>query len=169
MSEYSFKKKKRLMQKIEKITKEKYLLKIMDIIKEDPSCVNSTEQNDGVFLYFHNLETVTYDKIDNYIKDLKKNKKISRKVESDIISDYTPYSVQDGLNLNAKLRLNNQEKSVIKRKQYEKEISNDKYIYDEFDISKYTDTDNVSISPVHTKKRGRKKKTKDTKSDETKK
>lgn len=144
MGEYTFKQKKKLMSKIEKIKKEKYLIAIMNIIKDDPKCKDGTECDDGVFLYFHNLEDETYNKIDEYIKDLKKHKKLVQTSESDVISDYTPYSYQDGMELNAKLRLNNQEKSILKRKQYETEISNDNNVYETLDISKYTDTEIVS-------------------------
>ena len=58
-------KKLEIVKKINKIKKKEYLINIFKIITRDNN--EYTENNNGIFIFFHNLSDDVYDKIDTYI------------------------------------------------------------------------------------------------------
>jgi len=62
---YDYDKKMDIVKKISKIKKKEYLIHIFKIITQDNK--DYTENNNGIFIFFHNLSDETYDKIETYI------------------------------------------------------------------------------------------------------
>ena len=64
-SKYDYTKKLQLVKKINKIKKKDYLLNIFKIILKDNK--DFSENNNGVFIFFHNLTDETYEKLEMYV------------------------------------------------------------------------------------------------------
>ena len=62
---YNYDFKINLKNKIEKIKKKSNLVKIFMIINEEEK--GYVENNNGIFMYIHNLKDITYNKLDKYI------------------------------------------------------------------------------------------------------
>lgn len=148
---YTHDKKKKLAEKISKIKKKEVLVKIFEIIYADNK--NITENNNGLFMFFHKLQDSTYEKLENYIKELNNKRQLNKSTtltESDSTEkkEFIPYSkdefpAQDGMG--PKLKFSNKEKNLIKRKRYDKYISNESgkdTMYHSFDPS-LTDSEKV--------------------------
>jgi hypothetical protein len=119
---YSFDDKQKLVSKIQNLKKKKYFETIRDIILECNKNLDVTDNSNGLFLCFHNLSNDTYVKIDKFIKKLNKISYTSENSEN-YSTEYVPYSQQEyPFENNAKLRYSNKEKSIIKRKIYDKHI-----------------------------------------------
>ena len=63
---YPYDKKKRLAKKISTLKKKEDMVKILEIIYEDNK--NITENQNGLFMFFHKLNDSTYHKIDLYLR-----------------------------------------------------------------------------------------------------
>jgi len=142
---YTHKKKEKLAHKISKIKNKKKLVKIFEIIQEEKKEI--TENNNGMFTYFHDLSTKAYIKIVAYINKLHKKSidYIDSITSDDTMSDkkeYKPYSTDDFPSQNGlspKLKYSNKEKNLIKRRHYDKSINsnntNNNIIYCDFDVT----------------------------------
>lgn len=129
--EYTYNKIQRLANKISKIKRKRTLVRIYEIIIETPGNDNvcSTQNNNGLFMYFHKLNEETYRAIENYLTLLDKKKSCDINPissEDNVFEKYTPYSQDDfptqkGIGL--KLKYSNREKNIIKRRRYDKNIS----------------------------------------------
>ena len=64
-TKYNYEFKINLKNKIEKIKKKSNLVKIFMIINEEET--GYVENNNGIFMYIHNLKDITYNKLDKYI------------------------------------------------------------------------------------------------------
>jgi hypothetical protein len=62
---YDYDKKMEIVKKISKIKKKEYLIQLFKIITQDNK--DYTENNNGIFIFFHNLSDDTYDKLETYI------------------------------------------------------------------------------------------------------
>jgi hypothetical protein len=62
---FDYDKKMEIVKKISKIKKKEYLIHLFKIITQDNK--DYTENNNGIFIFFHNLSDDTYDKIETYI------------------------------------------------------------------------------------------------------
>ncbi len=130
VKKYTHEMKKKLANKIQKIKKKEDMKKIVDIIMEDkPSYM---ENNNGVFMFFHKLNDNTYVKIEKELKRLNKAKNYyTESVNSEKASDkkeFTPYADDEfpsQRGISPKLKFSNREKSLIKRRRYDKNISLD--------------------------------------------
>lgn len=126
---YDYNKKMELVKKINKIKKKKYLLDIFKIILLYNK--NYTENNNGVFVFFHNLDDEVYEKIELYVNDVYKlHKKINfdlttKSIISTIHTDNSDIIIEssDTYDINDDKELSNKEKIIMKRKKYEKYIS----------------------------------------------
>lgn len=141
---YSAKKKKKIAHKISKLTEKEDLVKIFEIIYEHDKSV--TENNNELFMYFHNLDDEVYDKIEIVLKAVKERDKLKIDSETSSVEMYKPY-VQDDLSmhngLSPKLKYSNREKSLIKRRQYDHNINIDNeesVVYTKFNV------DNMSVA-----------------------
>jgi len=154
--QYTFEMKKKIKEKIEKIGEKKHLEKIKDIIFKFNPDINVSQNSSGMLLFFHNLTDETYNKIENYIVKLDKDK----------IKEFTDSYNNDDVKIkisdkNNNVRLSSIEKNLIKKKDYydkldeENNVDSD-IIYttcdDDIFLDKDTLTDNKNIKTVKNKK-----------------
>jgi hypothetical protein len=142
-SKYDHNKKTELAKKINKIKKKEYLLNIFKIITT--SSKDYTENTNGVFIFFHNLEDEVYEKLESYVNNIyklhKKNSSLksiltselsdsminfSESINDDNIGEETLSVKQDNTqNIKNDMgkHLSNKEKMIIKRKKYEEYLT----------------------------------------------
>ena len=122
---YDHNKKIELVKKINKIKKKEYLINIFKIILLHSK--DYTENNNGVFIFFHNLTDEAYDKIESYVNKIyKMHKKSSSSnilnIYNSELSDSQQNIFSDTIEIdndNDK-NLSNKEKLIMRRKKYEK-------------------------------------------------
>ena len=124
---FSIDDKKDLANRIQKIKRKNILKKIMKIIIKNNE--KYLENNNGVYMFFHNLKNETYSELEICLKSIeKKIKNKSNLTNESPLSDtkYKPYIEKNNniLNQSNILRLSNTEKNLIKRKAYDKKIEN---------------------------------------------
>ena len=111
--------KEKLARKINKIKNKQHLIEIVKIIKKDVNAGNIVENNNGLFMMFHNLSDDTYSKIEKFFK---KHTKISD-TTSEKYSTELPPDINNNDNYiyenQSKLKYSNKEKCIIKRKLYD--------------------------------------------------
>jgi hypothetical protein len=128
-SKYDYSKKLQLVKKINKIKKKDYLLNIFKIILKDNK--DFSENNNGVFIFFHNLTDETYEKLEMYVNYIFKlhhknlNTELSDSIRnSDIISSIAIGNIGDNKKeIHIASNLSNKEKSLLRRKKYEEYIT----------------------------------------------
>ena len=145
--------KKKLANKIKKIKKKEDIAKILNIILADnPSYM---ENSNGLFMFFHQLEDSTYEKISIELTSINKKRHLfsDSSVNSESFSEkteYTPYAKDEfpsQQGISPKLKYSNREKSLIKRRRYDKNINQDvdsEIVYTSFGV--HTDTQHTSDS-----------------------
>lgn len=115
----SFEIKKKLKERIEKISDKKELEKIRDIIFRCNPDISVSQNSSGMLLFFHNLTDITYTKITHFLNklDASKIKSITQSsTEDDIDTNYVNKLVKDSIGNS--LKLNSLEKNLIKKKDY---------------------------------------------------
>ena len=128
-SKYDYSKKLQLVRKINKINKKDYLINIFKIILKDNK--DFSENNNGVFIFFHNLADETYEKLELYVNYIFKlhqkntNSELSDSIRnSDIISSIAISNIGDNKKeIHIASSLSNKEKSLLRRKKYEEYIT----------------------------------------------
>jgi hypothetical protein len=127
-SKYDYTKKLQLVKKINKIKKKDYLLNIFKIILKDNK--DFSENNNGVFIFFHNLSDETYEKLEMYVNYIFKlhqknlNSELSDSIRnSDIISSIAISNGDHKKEIHITGNLSNKEKSLLRRKKYEEYIT----------------------------------------------
>ena len=126
---YSFTKKKKLAEKIMKIQNKDQLLKIKKIIFDENPSLSVVKNSTGILLYFQNLKTSTYYKLENYISNntLKKCIKKMNNIESIENTIFSDLNVSSSENLSivkqSEYKYSNKEKNIIKRKNYEETLN----------------------------------------------
>ena len=119
---YDHNKKMELVKRINKIKKKEYLINIFKIILLHSK--DYTENNNGVFVFFHNLEDEVYDQIENYVNKIYKMHKKS--VSSNMLNIYnselsdSQNFCSDTIEIDNDKNLSNKEKLIMRRKKYEK-------------------------------------------------
>lgn len=118
---YDHTKKLELVKKINKIKKKEYLLDIFKIITNHSK--DYTDNNNGVFIFFHNLDDKVYEQIDDYVNKIYKmhKKSISNylNINNSELSDSLNYT-SDTIEIDNEKNLSNKEKLIMRRKKYEK-------------------------------------------------
>ena len=148
--EYSHERKKKLANKISKITNKKDQVKLFEIIYTDNKSI--TENNNGLFMFFHKMSNETYIKLEKELRRINKKKKYySDSINSDTYStekrEYKPYTQDDfpaQKGISPKLKYSNKEKNLLKRHRYDKNINMDNnfsVVYTKFDVSVMSDSD----------------------------
>jgi hypothetical protein len=147
--EYTHNQKENLAEQIQKIKKKKDLINIINIIMNDPnvkSKLNTDDQpfvenSNGLHMFFHLLDTSTYQKIEKVINNINNSNTISesntQSQDSDKQRDYRPYfhdEFPSERNMSPKLRYSNREKSLMKRRKYNKDINNEEE-YCDFNVT----------------------------------
>ena len=113
-------KKLELVKKISKIKKKEYLLNIFKIIKTHSEDYNIN--NNGVYVFFHNLPDEVYEQIETYVNNIyKMHKKSSNVLNSIYNSDLSDsqFMLSDTIEIENEKQLSNKEKLIMKRKKYE--------------------------------------------------
>jgi hypothetical protein len=104
-----------LMNKIKKIKKKEILVKIFLIITEETKVY--TQNENGIFLFFHNLSDNTYEKLNNYINSI--FSMYLKKQNNDILDSYKPFITEKNDTINNIIsEFSVHEKQLIKKKQY---------------------------------------------------
>ena len=128
-TKYDYSKKMELVKKINKIKKKEYLLNIFKIIYNSSS--DYTENNNGIFIFFHNLTDDIYEKIENYVNIIYRqhfNNGIKNYITSELSDNYLIISDEniqsDVIELkNINKELSNKEKMIMRRKKYEQYLN----------------------------------------------
>jgi len=129
---YSYDDMEKLSQKIQKIKKKKNLEEIRDIIINNNSNLNVTENSHGIYLCFNELSNETYLKLEKYVKkyfDNGNNAKTTSEfnyMNSSVTEEdtkFTKYSQENYLyENNSRLKFSNKEKNLIKKRLYDKAL-----------------------------------------------
>lgn len=120
---FDYSRKMELVKKIEKIKKSDYLVNIFKIIKAHSK--NYNINNNGIFVFFHDLSDEAYESIENYVNSIYKlHKKSSNKIniyDSEYSENQIIQSIlSDTIELNNEKELSNKEKVIKRRKNYAK-------------------------------------------------
>jgi hypothetical protein len=121
---YDYNKKMDLVKKINKIKKKEYLANIFKIILLYSK--DYTENNNGVFVFFHNLDDEAYAKLENYVNLIYK---MHKKQNDNILNVFTSeisdsvLITSDTVEINNNKELSNREKMIMKRKKYEEYLT----------------------------------------------
>ncbi len=150
VSKYDHNKKAELVRRINKIKKKEYLINIFNIITA--SSKDYTENTNGVFIFFHNLEDEVYEKLESYVNNIyklhKKNLNLKNIINSELSDsiigmsetindiDNTINSDNNTQNNNEthtqikdiNKQLSNKEKMIIKRKKYEQYLNKNQVV-----------------------------------------
>ena len=108
--------KERLAKRISKLKKRKYFDDIIMIIKKHNPKIEITSNNNGCYLYFHNLVESTYQELENYVNSLPK------KTMTKNDYDYIRYVNEDE---ELDKSYSNEEKLLIMQKQRERLLCSD--------------------------------------------
>lgn len=139
-SDYPFEKKKKLVDKLGKLTVPCDLFAVKKIIQDNNEVIKDMFNSNGYFVHFHNLSYDTYIKLSDFIK--KKELQELKKTESELCGnsesdENVMMKVQTGGYVSKKLRLTNTENHMLNRAKYEKELQknesnseNDTVMYD---------------------------------------
>ncbi len=127
---YTYDEMEKLSQKIQKIKKKKNLEEIRDIIIDNNSELNITENSYGIYLCFNQLTPKTFQKLEKYVKnyfDIEKHNKTSSTYNIPYSStneeENTKYLPNDFLyDQNSRLKFSNKEKNLIKKRLYDKAL-----------------------------------------------
>lgn len=113
-------KKLELVKKISKIKKKEYLINIFKIIKIHSEDYNIN--NNGIFVFFHNLPDEVYEQIDTYVNNIyklhKKSSSVLNSIYNSDLSD-SQFIVSDTIEFENEKQLSNKEKLIMRRKKYE--------------------------------------------------
>lgn len=160
IEKYSFESKKKLKERIEKLTERENIEKIKQLIFKNNPNLSYTQNSSGILLFFHNLTDDTYNKIDLFLRriDNQKVKQITSTYteEDDTITATAEFS--DSYTNN--IRLSSLEKNIIKKKDYYEKLKEENNV--DADIIYKSDDDDLEflpkISPVKQIKKTNKKK-----------
>ena len=110
--------KKKLKEKIEKLNTRELIEKIKHVILKNNPNLSYTKNSSGVLLFFHNLTTETYEKIELILKKYEAEKIKSIEILSDDTPILTSEQVSDLKDPIQSNRLSSLEKNIIKKKDY---------------------------------------------------
>jgi hypothetical protein len=121
---FDYNKKMELVKRIEKIKKSDYLINIFKIIKTHSK--NYNVNNNGIFVFFHDLTDEAYECIEKYVNSIYKLHKKSQSNKINIYdSEFSDSQIiqsilSDTIELNNEKELSNKEKVIKRRKNYAK-------------------------------------------------
>ena len=117
-------KKMELVKKINKIKKKEYLIEIFKILTSETN--DYSDNNNGVFIFFHNLSDDTYEKVESYVNNIYKlHKQIntSANIFNSELSDINQ-NISETIEIsNNDKNLSNKEKMIMRRKKYEEYLN----------------------------------------------
>jgi hypothetical protein len=124
LKKFDYNKKMELVKRIEKIKKSDYLINIFKIIKTHSK--NYNVNNNGIFVFFHDLTDEAYECIEKYVNSIYKLHKKSQSNKINIYdSEFSDSQIiqsilSDTIELNNEKELSNKEKVIKRRKNYAK-------------------------------------------------
>lgn len=124
-SDYPYNKKVKMSKTISSIDNKDDLINIVKIIdKHNDDIVNGiTENNNGIFMFFHNLTYETYVELEGFLNELN-----NEQIQTTEKQEYTPYTeneFQRQKGISPKLKYSNTEKNIIRKKnKYERNLKN---------------------------------------------
>ncbi len=121
-SKYDHVKKMEIKKRIEKIKKKEYLVDIFRIITSETK--DYSENNNGVFIFFHDLPDEVYEKVENYVNNIYKLHKSSSGITSNIFNSELSETINEYSDKDNDKNLTNKEKMILRRKKYEEYLSN---------------------------------------------
>lgn len=129
-STYTHNRKVRLRNKIQKLSKKEDCVKVVELIKTDPVFkLDGVSQNsNGIFMYFHELDDETYNCLNTLMKNIKKRDDEITKRNTIDLEETTPYAEEEFPSMkgvSAKIKYSNREKNLIKRKDYDRKLNED--------------------------------------------
>lgn len=146
---FTFDEKKKLSERIQKLTIKKELQNVKNIIVENNPDLALMKNGNGFFMQFQNLSDNTYGELTKFLDKLDKKKQ--KEIESEIL-ETSEFASEDGKNIDAtsdlsdkplpkKLRLTNTESHLLNKMKYEKELKKND-----------TNSDDMSFFDVNDKK-----------------
>ena len=129
---YDYNKKMELVKKIQKIKKSEYMVNIFKIIKSQSQ--NYNVNNNGVFVFFHDLSDDVYESVENYVNTIYKLHKKSSTNKINIHDmEYSETQIinsilSDTIELENEKELSNKEKIIKRRKNYAKYLDKNQEI-----------------------------------------
>lgn len=132
---YTFEKKKKLVDRIHKLSSRSEFEQVKKIILEKNPELDSMKNQNGLFLQFNYLTNDTYVEISSFLdkNDKLKLKRLKEEVmdTSEIVSDEETFTNNNSdKNMSKKLRLTNTESHIINRVKYEKELKKNETLAD---------------------------------------
>lgn len=130
------------------------MVKIFEIIYQDNK--NITENQNGLFMFFHTLNDSTYHKIDLFLRSSVKKSITDTMSESHSeqkeYSSYVKNEFPDQEKLNPKLKYSNKEKNLIKRQRYDDHLNSEHnsengVVYQKFDVNTESDKSDNKMTP----------------------
>ena len=109
-------KKMEIKKKIEKIKKKEYLIDIFKIITSHTQ--HYSENNNGVFMFFHDLSDEIYEKVENYVNNIYKLYKTTNN-SANIFNSEISETLNETSESQIDKELTNKEKNIFRRKKYE--------------------------------------------------
>jgi hypothetical protein len=178
---YDNDKKKKLVNKISKLTSQTEYEHVKNIIKKYNSDIPTMKNNNGTYYDFESLTNETYIELTRFLDKIEKNK--IKKMQNEIFDSSDAFSeehientdnaksgtYQSNKNISKKLRLTNGESHIINRANYEKELKKNECvdkifeeltIYNPESFQNKKITDNVSDIFIHVDEENNKKKNK---------
>jgi hypothetical protein len=115
-------KKMEIKKKIEKIKKKEYLIDIFKILTSQTSNGDYSENNNGIFIFFHDLPDEIYEKVDNYVNNIYRMHKTNIN-SNNIFNSEISENLTETSDKNIDKHLTNKEKMIFRRKKYEEYLS----------------------------------------------
>jgi hypothetical protein len=131
---YTLEKKKKLADRIQKLTEKSDLIRIKNLIAENNPDISFTKNSNGYFLYFHNLSNETYLAINKFLDKVEKRKLmiINSEINTELADESETINEDySDRNISKKLRLTNTENHLLNRVKYEKELKKNETNVDE--------------------------------------
>lgn len=125
---YTHNRKVRLRNKIEKLIRKGDCMKVVKIIRSDSAFYKKdvSQNSNGLFMYFHELEDETYEELAELMKDIKKRDDSEARTSELNLEESTPYAEEEFPSMkgvSAKIKYSNREKNLIKRKDYDRKLN----------------------------------------------
>ena len=147
IKKYTSKEKKKIANLIKKLKNKEDMISIFKIIYEENKAI--TENNNGMYMFFHELCDETYEKIEQELKRIFRRNRpqyTNSDSESRKNKKYRPY-VQDEFpsqnNMSPKLKFNNKEKNIMRMGAYMRNINRDNQVEnvcEKFNLENLTDS-----------------------------
>lgn len=154
---YTLEKKKKLADRIQKLTEKSDLMQIKNLITENNPDISFTKNSNGYFLLFHNLTNDTYLAINKFLDKVEKRKLkiIQSELDTELVDSDTITDDHSDRNVSKKLRLTNTENHLLNRVKYEKELKKNETNVDEnlehFNINEKSNDIFISNKKKHNK------------------